>query len=52
MNVDHSAYEGSRLTVQVETVPSRGEFVIDRRTHTGRGGHGMYTFRATCRYLN
>ncbi|MFF3981675.1 dihydropyrimidinase [Streptomyces sp. NPDC001828] len=51
MNVDYSAYEGKRLTGQVQTVLSRGELVIDRRTFTGRAGHGCYVPRATCQYL-
>ncbi|MFF2525404.1 dihydropyrimidinase [Streptomyces liangshanensis] len=51
MNVDYSAYEGKRITGQVETVLSRGEPVIDRREFTGRAGHGQYTPRATCQYL-
>ncbi|MFG3496988.1 dihydropyrimidinase [Streptomyces sp. NPDC047928] len=52
MNVDYSAYEGRTVTGQVETVLSRGEVVIDRRTYTGRAGHGVYTPRSTCQYLN
>ncbi|MFI5749331.1 dihydropyrimidinase [Streptomyces sp. NPDC051644] len=52
MNVDYSAYEGKRITGQVETVLSRGEVVIDGRKFTGRAGHGMYTPRATCQYLD
>ncbi|MFI2614888.1 dihydropyrimidinase [Streptomyces sp. NPDC018584] len=52
MNVDYSAYEGKRVTGQVETVLSRGEVVIDARTYTGRAGHGLYTPRSTCQYLN
>lgn len=51
MNVDYSAYEGKRLTGQVETVLSRGELVIDRRKFTGRAGHGQYIPRGTCQYL-
>ncbi|MDC7336143.1 dihydropyrimidinase [Streptomyces lydicus] len=51
MNVDYSAYEGKTLTGQVETVLSRGELVIDRRTFTGRAGHGQYIPRGTCQYL-
>lgn len=43
MNVDYSAYEGKRITGQVETVLSRGEVVIDGRKFTGRSGHGSYT---------
>ncbi|MFI9719767.1 dihydropyrimidinase [Streptomyces sp. NPDC052396] len=45
MNVDYSAYEGKRVTGQVETVLSRGEVVIDRRHFTGRAGHGRYVPR-------
>ncbi|WP_318200541.1 dihydropyrimidinase [Streptomyces sp. SCL15-4] len=52
MNVDYSAYEGKRVTGRVETVLSRGEVVIDRREFTGRAGHGVFTPRATCQYLD
>ncbi len=52
MNVDYSAYEGKRITGQVETVLSRGEVVIDQREFTGRAGHGLYTPRSTCQYLS
>ncbi|MEN8654705.1 dihydropyrimidinase [Streptomyces sp. 21So2-11] len=52
MNVDYSAYEGKRLTGRVESVLSRGEVVINEREFTGRAGHGRYTPRATCQYLN
>ncbi|MEV0964279.1 MULTISPECIES: dihydropyrimidinase [unclassified Streptomyces] len=52
MNVDYSAYEGKRVTGRVETVLSRGEVVIDRREFTGRAGHGVFTPRSTCQYLN
>ncbi|MGH3312871.1 MAG: dihydropyrimidinase [Streptomyces sp.] len=52
MNVDYSAYEGKRLTGQVETVLSRGETVIDRRTYAGRAGHGQYTPRGLCQLLD
>ncbi|GAA1183571.1 dihydropyrimidinase [Streptomyces hebeiensis] len=51
MAVDYSAYEGKKITGQVETVLSRGELVIDRREFTGRAGHGRFTPRATCQYL-
>jgi dihydropyrimidinase len=40
------------LTGQVETVLSRGETVIDRRTYTGRAGHGQYTPRGLCQLLD
>ncbi|NUK06080.1 dihydropyrimidinase [Streptomyces lunaelactis] len=52
MNVDYSAYEGKRITGQVQTVLSRGEVVIDQREFTGRAGHGQYTPRGTCQYVN
>ncbi|WP_017236816.1 dihydropyrimidinase [Streptomyces sp. SS] len=52
MNVDYSAYEGKTITGQVETVLSRGEPVIDQRKFTGRAGHGVFTPRSTCQYLN
>ncbi len=52
MNVDYSAYEGRRITGRVETVLSRGEPVLTERDFTGRKGHGVYTPRATCQYLN
>ena len=52
MNVDYSAYEGRRTTGRVETVLSRGEPVITEREYTGRAGHGVYTPRSTCQYLN
>ncbi|MGV9878863.1 dihydropyrimidinase [Streptomyces sp. NPDC003006] len=52
MNVDYSAYEGKRLTGRVETVLSRGEPVITGREFTGRTGHGAYTARGTCQYLD
>jgi dihydropyrimidinase len=52
MNVDYSAYEGRRVTGRVETVLSRGEFVITEREYTGRAGHGVYTPRSTCQYLS
>ncbi|MFP3987049.1 dihydropyrimidinase [Streptomyces sp. E11-3] len=52
MNVDYSAYEGKRVTGQVQTVLSRGELVIDGREFTGRAGHGVYTPRSTSQYLN
>lgn len=51
MNVDYSAYEGTRVTGRVETVLSRGEIVIDQREYTGRAGHGAFVPRATCQYL-
>ncbi|WP_431783539.1 dihydropyrimidinase [Streptomyces chumphonensis] len=52
MNVDHSVYEGREVTGQAETVLSRGRTVLDRRTWTGRAGHGRYLPRATCQHLD
>ncbi|MET7406492.1 dihydropyrimidinase [Streptomyces parvulus] len=52
MNVDYSAYEGKCVTGRVETVLSRGEPVVTEREYTGRKGHGVYTPRSTCQYLN
>ncbi|MEV5805202.1 dihydropyrimidinase [Streptomyces parvulus] len=52
MNVDYSAYEGKRVTGRVETVLSRGEPVLTEREYTGRRGHGVYTPRSICQYLN
>ncbi|MER8153742.1 dihydropyrimidinase [Streptomyces sp. NPDC094472] len=52
MDVDYSAYEGKRITGQVETVLSRGVPVIDRREYTGRAGHGQFLIRDTCQYLS
>ncbi|MFG2648606.1 dihydropyrimidinase [Streptomyces sp. NPDC048436] len=51
MNVDYSAYEGKRVTGQVETVLSRGELVIDQRKFTGRAGHGSYVPRGITQYV-
>ncbi|QGV77780.1 dihydropyrimidinase [Streptomyces ficellus] len=52
MNVDYSAYEGRTVTGQVRTVLSRGEVVVEDRKYTGRAGHGCFTPRSTCQYLN
>ncbi|MGH4029376.1 dihydropyrimidinase [Actinomycetota bacterium Odt1-20B] len=51
MNVDYSAYEGKRVTGQVETVLSRGEVVIEGREFKGRAGHGAYVARGTTQYV-
>ncbi|AEW97209.1 MULTISPECIES: dihydropyrimidinase [Streptomycetaceae] len=50
MNVDHSVYEGRRITGRVETVLSRGVPVIEERRWTGRAGHGRYLPRAVGTY--
>ncbi|MDG4856817.1 dihydropyrimidinase [Streptomyces sp. T-3] len=51
MNVDYSAYEGKRVTGQVETVLSRGEVIINQREFTGRAGHGAYVPRGITQYV-
>lgn len=52
MNVDYSAYEGKHVTGRVETVLSRGVPVITERAYVGHAGHGAYTPRGTCQYVN
>ncbi|RDG37079.1 dihydropyrimidinase [Streptomyces corynorhini] len=52
MAVDYSAYEGKRITGRVETVLSRGEVVLEEREFKGSAGHGQYTPRSTCQYLD
>ncbi|MCX5203136.1 dihydropyrimidinase [Streptomyces sp. NBC_00237] len=51
MAVDYSAYEGKRVTGQVETVLSRGEVIVERGEFRGRTGHGAYLARATSQCL-
>ena len=52
MNVDYSAYEGMEITGRVETVLSRGQVVIDAGEYHGVPGHGRFTERELCQYLN
>src|SRR5580693_3605958 len=52
MNVDYSAYEGMEITGQVETVLSRGRFVIDAGEYRGEPGHGHFLQRELCQYLS
>jgi dihydropyrimidinase len=52
MNVDYSAYEGMEITGQVETVLSRGRFVIDSGEYRGEPGHGHFLQRELCQYLS
>jgi len=52
MNVDYSAYEGMEITGQVETVLSRGRFVIDSGEYRGEPGHGRFLRRELCQYLS
>ncbi|GAA1935742.1 dihydropyrimidinase [Kitasatospora viridis] len=51
MNVDYSAYEGTRVGGGVRTVLSRGAVVLDRGRWLGRAGHGRFLRRDTCQYL-
>ena len=52
MNVDYSAYEGMEITGRVETVLSRGQVVIEAGEYHGVPGHGRFTERELCQYLN
>ncbi|MCU4185827.1 dihydropyrimidinase [Acidiferrimicrobium sp. IK] len=45
MNVDYSAFEGQTVTGRVDTVLSRGSFVIDGGRFVGRAGHGRFVRR-------
>ena len=40
------------LIQQLTGILSRGELVITEREYTGHAGHGTYTPRSTCQYLN
>ena len=51
MNMDHSAYEGTRVTGHVDTVFSRGRKLIDNGQYLGRPGDGQYLPRGLSQYL-
>ena len=51
MSVDYSAYEGKEVTGRVDTVLSRGQFVIDAGQHVGNEGHGKFLIRGVNDYL-
>ena len=51
MSVDYSAYEGKEVTGRVDTVLSRGQFVIDARQYVGSEGHGKFLIRGVNDYL-
>jgi dihydropyrimidinase len=51
MNVDYSAYEGTKVTGRVDTVLSRGKVVIEAGRYVGDKGHGRYLPRKTNEYL-
>ena len=51
MNLDYSAYEGTKVEGRVDTVLSRGSVVISDGAFHGRAGHGQYLRRGLCDYL-
>jgi dihydropyrimidinase len=51
MNVDYSAYEGTKVTGRVDTVLSRGKVVIEAGRYVGDKSHGRYLPRKTNEYL-
>ncbi|MCI2237447.1 dihydropyrimidinase [Paenibacillus sp. TRM 82003] len=51
MNLDHSAFEGARLTGSVRTVLSRGRTIVDRGQYLGSTGHGRFVPRGLSQYL-
>ena len=51
MSVDYSAYEGKEVTGRVDTVLSRGQFVIDAGQYLGSEGHGKFLIRGVNDYL-
>jgi dihydropyrimidinase len=51
MAVDYSAYEGQEVTGRVDTVLSRGQFVIDAGQYVGSEGHGKFLIRGVNDYL-
>ena len=51
MNLDHSAYEGTKIEGRVDTVLSRGRVVIEDDAYLGEKGHGRYLRRGLSQYL-
>jgi dihydropyrimidinase len=51
MNVDYSAYEGMRVTGQVQTTLSRGQVVVDAGQYQGSASHGCFLTRELSQYL-
>jgi dihydropyrimidinase len=51
MNLDYSAYEGTKIEGKVSTVLSRGRVVIDAGRYLGEKGHGRYLRRGLSQYL-
>jgi dihydropyrimidinase len=51
MNLDYSAYEGTKIEGKVSTVLSRGRVVIDAGQYRGEKGHGRFLRRGLSQYL-
>ena len=51
MNLDYSAYEGTKIAGRVELVMARGSVVIDGGRYVGRAGHGRYLERGLSQCL-
>jgi dihydropyrimidinase len=51
MNLDYSAYEGTKIEGKVSTVLSRGRVVIDAGQYLGERGHGRFLRRGLSQYL-
>jgi len=51
MNLDHSAYEGFKVTGHVDTVLSRGRVIINDGAYLGEAGYGRYLKRGLSQYL-
>ena len=51
MNLDHSAYEGMKITGKVRTVVSRGEVIVDNGEFFGTAGRGQYLRRAVSQHI-
>ncbi len=47
MNVDYSAYEGTRVRGVAKTVLSRGKVVIEDGKYLGKPGDGQFLKRST-----
>ena len=45
MRVDYTPYEGREVTGRVETVLSRGKFIIENGKFTGKPGAGQFLKR-------
>jgi dihydropyrimidinase len=52
MNLDHSAYEGTKIQGKVDAVLSRGRVLIEGDRYLGDPGHGRYLRRGLSQYLS